>query len=141
MGDRSPAFEAWRGRLGQPLLPIAVCLADVGLTLHGQPSSYWQGDYDSAIEGNPLARWFLEIHPLAFGAIVVGWIVCFSFLILVLTRGWSRLTYHAILFGPTVGATLWLLRVEAFGLICAGAFVLIVVVLDWVGDRMASVGA
>jgi hypothetical protein len=63
-----------------------------------------------------------------------------GYLILVLTRGWSRLTYHAILFGHTVGATLWLLRVEAFGFICAGAFVLIVGVLDWMGDRMASVG-
>ena len=26
------------------LLPTAVCLSDVGLTLHGQSAEYWRGD-------------------------------------------------------------------------------------------------
>ncbi len=45
------------------LVPFA---ADVGITLAGQPKSYWTGDYTTAHEGNPLARWPLAYHPAAF---------------------------------------------------------------------------
>jgi hypothetical protein len=98
-----------RNPVALALLPAAVCLLDVALTLHGQPAAYWQGDYSQANEGNPLPRLFLEAHPLAFVAGVVGWVVfCVTFL-LVAPRRLAILAWQALLLGHTVGASSWLL--------------------------------
>jgi hypothetical protein len=36
------------------LPPFAFALLDAGMTLLGQPSSYWQGDFSTALEWNPV---------------------------------------------------------------------------------------
>lgn len=124
-----------RNPLWRPLLPVAVCLTDAGLTLLGQPDSYWQGDYLSVIEGNPLPRWLLEFHPLAFVLVLAGWVLCFSLLILLLPRRWACCAYLAVLFGHSVGAASWLLRLETYGLWWLTAFLMVVVAVDEVQSR------
>jgi hypothetical protein len=111
------------------LLPIAVCLADVGLTLQGQPEAYWRGDYQTVNEGNPLPRLFLELHPLAFAVLALGWIGCFTVLILLSRRRWAIYACFAVIVGHTVGALSWLLRSRPIGPWFAAAFTLTVVVL------------
>jgi hypothetical protein len=56
------------------LPPALACLADATVTLVCQDPDYWQGRYELALEGNPLARLFLAYHPLAFGVLVVTYI-------------------------------------------------------------------
>ena len=99
-----------RNPIGLPLLPIAVCLLDVALTLYGQPNSYWQGDYGTVLEGNPVPRYFLEIHPLAFAVLVVFWITCFSVAILFLPRGWATRARRLIVIGHSIGAISWMIH-------------------------------
>jgi hypothetical protein len=111
------------------LLPIAVCLADVGLTLQGQPTEYWRGNYAEANEGNPLPRLFLEVHPLAFVALVLAWIAGFTAVILLIRRRWAVLVCLVIILGHTVGTLSWLLRNRPFGHWFAVLFLLTVVVL------------
>ncbi|HEV3258614.1 MAG TPA: hypothetical protein VG013_17190 [Gemmataceae bacterium] len=99
-----------RNPLWLPLLPATVCLADVALTLHGQPAAYWQGDYHSALEGNPLPRVFLEAHPLAFVCLVAGWVASVGLVALAAAPRWAAAGCLAVAAGHTVGAVSWLLR-------------------------------
>jgi hypothetical protein len=112
-----------------PLLPAAVCLADVALTLCGQPEAYWQGDFGTANEGNPLPRLFLELHPLAFAAGVLAYLACLTAFLLLAPRRWAVIVGLAIISGHTVGAASWLLRIEPSGPWLAGAFLAVVVPL------------
>jgi hypothetical protein len=115
-----------RGLAWLPALPLAACAADVALTLHGQPESYWQGDYGSVIEGNPIPRWFLEVHPLAFAGLVLAWVGTIVVGLRVLPRRWAVTASLAIVFGHTVGAASWLLRDGPARPWLAGGFVLAV---------------
>ncbi len=111
------------------LLPIAVCLADVGLTLQGQPAEYWQGEYRVANEANPLPHFFLEWHPLAFAGLALAWIAVFAIVILILPRRWALCTCLAVIVGHTIGTLSWLLRNRPFGPWFAVLFLVTVVVL------------
>jgi hypothetical protein len=53
------------------LPPVLACVADATVTLACQPPEYWGGRYDMALEGNPVARWIMEFHPLALIVCVV----------------------------------------------------------------------
>lgn len=105
-------------------LPAAVCLSDVGLTLHGQDAVYWQGDYSDVNEGNPVPRFFLEWHPLAFLALAVVWIACFVIVILLAPRRWAVCLSLALVLGHTVGTCSWLVRLGRYGPWLAVAFLL-----------------
>jgi hypothetical protein len=123
------------------VLPTAVCLADIGLTLHGQPGTYWGGDYASVIEGNPLPRFFLERHPAAFLVLALAWLACFWTVILLAARRWALFVCAAVVLGHTIGATSWLLRNRALGPWFAAAFLLTIVILalpTWRSWRRAS---
>lgn len=111
-----------------PLLPAAVCLADVALTLRGQPASYWQGQFHHVNEGNPVPRYFLERHPALFGLLALAWVGSFALLLLV-PRRWAVPGALAIVAGHTVGAASWLLRLRPGDPRLAGGFVLAVIVL------------
>jgi hypothetical protein len=55
-----------KGRLWLLLPAFLSVIADMTITLLGQPAAYWQGSYHVVNEWNPIARWFLTIHPLMF---------------------------------------------------------------------------
>ena len=58
--------NSFRGRLWL-LIPLLMAdIVDNTITLVAQPAEYWRGSYLIGIEYNPIARWFLTSHPLAF---------------------------------------------------------------------------
>lgn len=75
-------------RLYLCLPPLAMASLDVCMTLLGQPPEYWGGGYmvRSVHEGNPLAEALLLIHPAAFLAASVVWLVLVAGLVPVLPR-------------------------------------------------------
>ena len=74
---------------GWLLAPVVVlCAADMGLTLAGQPSDYWAGHFDTAQEGNPLARPLLVAGPAVFMAAGVVWLTVVSAVVL-FWRHWA----------------------------------------------------
>lgn len=55
------------------ILPVVfMSILDLAVTLFHQPSIYWQGHYESAIEGNPLVLFFMNIHPTTM---LIGWLI------------------------------------------------------------------
>jgi len=90
--------------------PAVMCAVDVGVTLACQPDSYWREGYAFGYESNPIARWFLEIGPLALMAGGLAWILCFSAVILHLRAGAARVVALGLLFGHALGASTWLIR-------------------------------
>jgi hypothetical protein len=65
----------WVRRLWLCLPAIVLCATDGCLTLWGQPAAYWSGGFAVVREGNPLAAWLLTLHPLAFGAAGVPYLL------------------------------------------------------------------
>ena len=117
--------------------PVAFCLLDVGLTLHGQPVEYWHGDYGTAFEGNPFFRWFLQQHPFAGLGIVVAWISVFSLAILWLPTKLARVAAFTVLFGHTLGAASWLVHALLLDyLACVAVFGLAALTWDWTGREL-----
>ncbi|MCH8969161.1 MAG: hypothetical protein IIA66_08595, partial [Planctomycetes bacterium] len=88
--------------------PFALCMLDQGITLVGQSSAYWAGDYSVAIEGNPWFQWLLQQHPLAFEAGIFAWVAVFCGLILVLPRRVAMTISVAIVLGHAWGASTWI---------------------------------
>lgn len=89
--------------------PTAVCLLDFGLTLAGQSSVYWGGDYTAVNEVSPSFAYYLTVHPLAAVAAGLLWITFFSAIILLLPETLALIVAIAILFGHTFGALSWLM--------------------------------
>jgi hypothetical protein len=91
-------------------LPGAVlCAADGCLTLWGQPAAYWAGGYTAVREGNPLAAWLLEIHPLAFAASAVPYLGAFAAAVLALPRRWAAAVAVVVPAAHACGVATWCL--------------------------------
>ena len=88
--------------------PIVLCILDQSITLIGQPSGYWRGHYELAIEGSPPFYWLLTHHPLAFEAGIAVWIALFSTVILLSPRWLAMGISIAIVIGHTWGTATWL---------------------------------
>lgn len=95
--------------------PFALCMLDQGITLFGQTSEYWAGNYSVANEVNPWFNWLLRQHPFAFEAGIIAWVSVFSFIILVLPRRSAMTISIAIVLGHTWGAATWICFVLPFG--------------------------
>jgi hypothetical protein len=54
--------------LGFCLLPASLTILDCCVTLVGQAKEYWAGNYAVVKEGDPINRYLLAHHPLAFVA-------------------------------------------------------------------------
>lgn len=48
------------------ILPLVLFSLDGTLTLLGQPTKYWSGDYSYVNERNPIGYFLLSLHPLFF---------------------------------------------------------------------------
>jgi len=62
-------------RLWLCLPAIVLCDADGFLTLAGQPAAYWSGEFTAAREGHAVPAWFLTLHPVAFAAAGVPYLL------------------------------------------------------------------
>jgi hypothetical protein len=104
--------------------PAVMCLIDLAVTLAYQPSEYWHQGYQFVHESNPAARWFLQIHPLAFLGASLLWILAFSAAIFSLRFATARIVALAVLLAHAFGASTWLIR-EPYGwLWCFGVWLL-----------------
>ncbi len=112
-----------------PLFTLAS--ADVGMTLSSQPYSYWQGDRTAVHEVNPLGRWLLHMHPLAFGLCVPVEAAMVGILLLAWpTRLCSRFVL-ALAWLHALGAASWLAHFGPIG--CVYAFFFLGVAIYFVG--------
>jgi hypothetical protein len=89
-------------------VPVAVCAAADGLlTLIGQPPEYWSGGYAQVSEANPLGAWLLTVHPLAFAAACVPYLVLVGGLIVALPRRWALLVAVVVPLAHAFAAAVW----------------------------------
>jgi hypothetical protein len=128
--DTLQEWKEWRwGRSRNPLwlimLPAAVCLTDLAVTLQGQPDAYWWGDYSVVIEENLLAWAILQIHPGVFAVGGLLWILCFAVFIRFAPRRSSLLACLALIVGHTIGTCSWLPRIFHFGILIAIVFCMV----------------
>ncbi len=117
--------------LGLCIAPLLFCLLDVTLTLVGQTAEYWRGGYHAhVIEGSPTPHFLLSIHPLAFVAGMLVWIMSFLGLLLLLPETLALILSIAIVMGHAVGAATWIFYRFRFGYqICDGLFLLAAVAI------------
>lgn len=99
------------------LPPVVMALIDLTLTLTGQSSEYWAGDYHLAEEANPLARPFLIWSPFVFLGLGLIWVLAFSAFILLAPRWTAVFTSVALTFSHSVGSSTWLWRLGPQGII------------------------
>jgi hypothetical protein len=64
-------------------LLVAVIAFDFGITLLGQPSSYWH-DSHTANEGNPVFAWFMIRGIVSYAAFILAYIISAAVLVRVL---------------------------------------------------------
>jgi hypothetical protein len=120
--------------------PLLFCLLDGGLTLQGQPDAYWAGQYDWAVELNPLGRWPLQAHPAWFAAALLCWALAFCSAILYLPDNLARPFSFAVQFGHTLGAASWLARLGVSGwILCVPLLFASRLVFDWTWRQGALV--
>ncbi|MGL4514314.1 MAG: hypothetical protein ACRCT8_14595 [Lacipirellulaceae bacterium] len=90
------------------LPPASLCTLDVGITLWGQSERYWSGDFAAVNEMSPSFAQYLAIHPLAFVAAGLVWIVLFTSVIALLPETLALGVSMAIVIGHMGGAATWL---------------------------------
>jgi hypothetical protein len=119
-------------RLCWCLPAIVLCAADGCLTLWGQPKAYWSGGFAVVREGNPLAAWLLTIHPLAFAAAAVPYLLVVLGAVIVLPRRWAAAVAVGVAAAHAFAVGVWcvvlfrqpLLPLAAGGLVLVGLGVL-----------------
>jgi len=94
---------------------LVAFLLDSGLTLHGQPSEYWAGDYSHTTEGGPFWRRLYTIHPWAAVGGYALWVGLGAGLLVLLPEVLAVILSIAIVFGHFAGAYTWLVRITSVG--------------------------
>jgi hypothetical protein len=88
-------------------LLIAVIAFDFGITILGQPSSYWH-DPRTANEGTPVFAWFMVRGPICYAAFIVAYVIGVSVLLRVLPRQAAIITGLVFLLSHYYAASTWL---------------------------------
>jgi len=88
---------------------LAVIAFDFGVTILGQPPSYWH-DPRTANEGNSLFAWFMVRGPLCYAAFIAAYIIGVSALVRVLPRRTAIITGFVFLLSHYYAASTWLSR-------------------------------
>lgn len=125
-------------RLWLAFPPALLCVADAALTLRGQPSAYWQGDFSQVLEFNPLGHVLLTYHPWAFAVGVAVYLVFFQLLMQLLIRRWVILLSFALTLGHVIGGAGWLAREGIVGWILAVCFIVAAERLVGISWRMSG---
>lgn len=115
--------------LGLCLPPMAFCVLDAILTLAGQSSAYWAGNYNHVYEVSPTFNHLLATHPLAFVLGILAWMLVFSGIILLLPDTLSLIVSIAVTFGHMLGALTWQLWEFRYGYQAANGLVLLAAVV------------
>jgi hypothetical protein len=109
-----PCQKGGAGRRALPVQRLWLCLpsfvtvaADGCLTLLGQPEAYWTGGFAVVREGNPVAAWFLSVHPLAFAAAGVQYLLLIVGVVLVLPHRWAVVVAVAVPLAHAVAVAAW----------------------------------
>jgi hypothetical protein len=118
--------------------PFVASALDVALTLMGQPSPYWQGDYSSALESNPLAWLFLWAGPEVFAAGILAYWLLFVAVVLKAQKPFVMLASFAATLGHSIGAATWLWRFGIVGVLLSFVVFVAMERLLSVGWRMAN---
>ena len=103
-------------------LLLAVIAFDFGITMCGQPSSYWRQP-STADEGNPVFAWFMVRGIVCYAAFIVAYMIGVFFLVRSLPRQiaivtglvfflshyfagstWLNFHYHLGMIGPIIYA-------------------------------------
>jgi hypothetical protein len=114
--------------------PIAMALVDLALTLSGQTSTYWAGDYGAVLESNPAARVLLAMHPIAMVVAYVPYLAAIAIFILRLRPDAARSLALVLTLGHAFGASTWLLRLPG-GVACCVAIWVVARLLYGLGDE------
>jgi hypothetical protein len=93
------------------ILPVSLCLLDIVLTLCGQSSAYWDGEFRDVTEASPAFAACLTIHPVVFVVAGLVWIAVFTSLVTTLPALLGRVVATTFSIGHAVGALAWLIRI------------------------------
>ncbi len=88
-------------------LLLAVIAFDFGITLLGQPASYWQ-DPQTANEGTPAFKWFMVHGIVCYAAFILAYLVGVSALVRMLPRQIAISTGLVFLLAHYYAASTWL---------------------------------
>ena len=93
------------------MLPVSLCLLDMAMTLCGQSSHYWNGEFRDVTEASPVFAYFLSIHPGLFVTAAFAWIGVFVLLVWMLPSKLGRMVATAVALGHLIGALGWSVRI------------------------------
>jgi hypothetical protein len=116
--------------IGLCLVPLLFCALDGTVTLVGQSSRYWEGNYRDVNEASPTFNHLLHAHPVAFLLGSAVWLLTFVGIILLLPDTLALIVSIAVTFGHAAGAATWFLYQFQFGYqVCNGLFLLAAILL------------
>lgn len=83
---------------------------DVILTLAGQPTEYWAGDFSKVIETNPVALPILTYHPGLFVGLALVWDIFLGVVRWRFHGTWVTWLLTLIAFAHALGSCSWIIR-------------------------------
>jgi hypothetical protein len=105
--------------------------ADLGLTLMGQSTEYWDGNYAQATEANPLAFHILTASPWLFVGLALAWAIFLG----LLTIFWRRplVTWIAIAMAVlhAIAGCSWFVRLGEWGWVLAIVYLVMASEISW----------
>jgi hypothetical protein len=129
-----------KSRLWLCLPFVTVFLCDVGVTLSGQTSEYWQGNRKFVNESFPLFAWGLSNGPWVFITLCLAWFAVFGTLIMLVPGVIAEILTLALVNGHTWGTMTWFIyRIQLDYHLCLLFFVFSSV-LFIVSDRKWRLG-
>lgn len=96
-----------RERLWWCLPTFVLGPADGVLTLWGQPAAYWSDGFVEVNEVNPLAALLMSIHPLAFAASGVPYLLLVLGIVILLPRRWAAAVALVVAATHALGVAFW----------------------------------
>lgn len=109
------------------LTPLVAFALDLGLTLLGQEQRYWRGEYEAAIEYNPLWYPLLTFHPIAFLGAVFCCPLAYASLLLLWNHRFAVVIAVFMALQHAIGAASWLARNGLWGWFAA---ILVIALLE-----------
>lgn len=119
-----------RSRLLMCCSPVVACLCDLTVTLSGQSTEYWSGNWAAVTEGNPIPHWLLTQHPLALCGGIAVWIAVFCTAIIKLRPQPARVVTFVVMLGHATAASTWLLNMRPWGILYAGMLLVLLKLID-----------
>src|SRR5262245_30676042 len=97
--------------------PAVAGVLDCGLTLRGQSTIYWEGQYQDAVEGNPVFLGILRLHPLLFAIVSLLCLGLLCLSVLCFPTPAAKIIAWVLLVCHTFGVATWLIRPLPYGVL------------------------